>query len=716
MWHVTVENKELVGGKNSSMTSLQGAHRVCLTHDQMVFVPATNTGGTDYTRGGPIEIPITKIRVCGHKEGMFFIQPGRSSGIGHGNLWLDLGDEVMAGSMHQTILKVMYALNQEEANGYRGRSYSSGSNAGRTRSIRSHHNNPPPSQIGMGKVSNNRLRCDSLPVTNLGAANDPRLRTGSEGEHTMKKPPRICNIRSGSGSSSPGMRNRKLIHHAGSKRNTFGHYQQTSHPHNVSHAHSASLSGSCNGSSPTSSMECLSISSTTTDPSTLNSSGYYCASSRPTSTLSTLASDCTLTSNFASKETMLSDSTDIQDNQSFPLYEVTTGSYERHYCTQCFAHIPYFDTRNETVYPFFTSELAPSPPDTEPPHPIFTASSSSTPDYVNIAVHSRAQSADENMSTDTAFSSLSASPQGSVGLYSSQIFGPKTNSEILSSKIHAGASSESPTDEYTNMESSNKGGKYPHQKMPGVFQKQSSSVLARLASITGVTSESRKKITNYTEIDYTPMTPTATTSSKTAPTTTKDYVPMRSFIAKHSTPQDIRYRRRSIPDAFHRQSTGSSQRSSPPYDFSPGDKFYELGSPTQSLCLDCQRRLQSQKTTKGDDMQYTEVIPGSARSDSGFTMPSKANNFEKPKTPDTPQVQLTLPDNTVSQSVPTSEKINNTIVNSQFKSDIQQSSNFTPKDNSSTFSSSPVEASEINGYLTMNPLSTLSKTAAAAKL
>ena len=111
MWHVTVENKDMVGGKTSPVTSLHGAHRVCLTHDQMVFVPATNTGSRDYSRGETIEIPITKIRVCGHKEGMFFIQPGRSSGIGHGNLWLDLGDEVMAANMHQTILKVMYTLN-----------------------------------------------------------------------------------------------------------------------------------------------------------------------------------------------------------------------------------------------------------------------------------------------------------------------------------------------------------------------------------------------------------------------------------------------------------------------------------------------------------------------------------------------------------------------------------------------------------------------------
>ena len=679
MWHVTVENKDMVGGKTSPVTSLHGAHRVCLTHDQMVFVPATNTGSRDYSRGEPIEIPITKIRVCGHKEGMFFIQPGRSSGIGHGNLWLDLGDEVMAANMHQTILKVMYTLNQDETNKIRERSYSSGSNANRARSLRTHHNNPPPSQIGMGKAPNNRIRCDSLPVTNLGGGNDSRLRTGSEGEHTMKKPPRICNFRTSSGPASPGMRSRKLVHH--SKR---GYHQPTQHLHNVSHTHSASLSGSCNGSSPTSSTECLSISSNTTESLALSSSAYYSTGSRPTPPLSN-ASDGTLAANPANKETVLSD---LAELQGFPPQDVT-GSYERHYCTSCFAHIPYFDSRNETVYAFFSAELAPSPPDIAPPHPVIAASPTNGPEYVNISVHSRTQSADEYMSTDTAFSSLSASPQAS-NLSNHQT--KRSSSEIYALKNNSGEADIS-LDEYTSMDTSNSAGRYPHQKKFGSVQKPNPSLISRIASITGVSSESRKK-SIAVETDYTPMIPTTTPSSKTLIAPVHDYVPMRSFVAKRSNPQDIR--RRSIPDSYPRHSAGSS-RSSPPYDFSPGEKFYESGSIMQNLCYECQR---NQKMLKNDD--YAEVIPGSARSDSGFSLHPKTDSLDKPQSSDPPQLHVTHPED----SKPCAEKTTESISLQSLQNEVPQINNYSMNDaNSSSFSSSPVDAVEINGYLPMNPLS-----------
>uniref|UniRef100_H2Y5G4 Insulin receptor substrate 1 n=1 Tax=Ciona savignyi TaxID=51511 RepID=H2Y5G4_CIOSA len=146
MWQVVLENKELE--TSNSNLSLHGPHRICLTHDSMVFIASHDRTGTT-----PTEILITNIRVCGHKENTFFIEPGRASGIGNGKLWMDVGDEAMAAQMHTTMLNVMYALRQEEANNsYRGRSNSSGSNSGRTRNTRS-HNNPPPSQIGMGKMS-----------------------------------------------------------------------------------------------------------------------------------------------------------------------------------------------------------------------------------------------------------------------------------------------------------------------------------------------------------------------------------------------------------------------------------------------------------------------------------------------------------------------------------------------------------------------------------
>nr|XP_002128395.1 insulin receptor substrate 1-like [Ciona intestinalis] len=237
IWQVVLENKELE--MSSSNLSLHGQHRICLTHDSMVFVACN-----DRCNNTPAEILITNIRLCGHKENMFFIEPGRASGIGNGKLWMDVGDDAMAAQMHTTILNVMYALRQEEAScSYRGRSNSSGSNSSRTRTTRTHHN-PPPSQIGMGKISSaKRNRCDSLPASHVVGLQDSRLRTGSEGENTMKRPLRYNSMRLTYGSTSPGMRNRLTP--------TYKRMSQ----HHVSHSHTSSLPGSCNSSSTASSTE-----------------------------------------------------------------------------------------------------------------------------------------------------------------------------------------------------------------------------------------------------------------------------------------------------------------------------------------------------------------------------------------------------------------------------------------------------------------------------
>lgn len=195
-----------------------------------------------------VEIKMASIRTCGHRENRFFIEPGRSLGIGTGKLWMDLDDQVTADSMHQTILSMMYSLKSDDGCP-RPRSYSSGSSSCRSR-FRTREYNPPPSQVGMGKpptinpisVANQlnkpRTRCESFPATFVGGvADEERYRTSSEGETTMR---RFKNLRfKNNGSASPSSRFRPRV---GSQGKRFQHPHYNTFSCHGSYTSSSSLS------------------------------------------------------------------------------------------------------------------------------------------------------------------------------------------------------------------------------------------------------------------------------------------------------------------------------------------------------------------------------------------------------------------------------------------------------------------------------------------
>jgi len=190
VWHVNLDNKDLEwSGGGSGHVSLHGPHRVCLTHDTMVLVRVNALGGRDQG-SDPIEFPMASIRLYGFKDGgIFFIEPGRSSGIGQGKLWMELGDDVMSTQMYEVI------WNSKCSTPHRNRTGSSGS-TGHPRT-----NQSKRGAVGYSRTSNNntvtmgsRSRCQSLPANHhpAGYFNDATMRcirTSSEGEHTMKRPP-----------------------------------------------------------------------------------------------------------------------------------------------------------------------------------------------------------------------------------------------------------------------------------------------------------------------------------------------------------------------------------------------------------------------------------------------------------------------------------------------------------------------------------------------
>ncbi|OQR77332.1 hypothetical protein BIW11_00457, partial [Tropilaelaps mercedesae] len=114
IWEVCVKPKSL-----GTQPSLQGDQRVCLTARTLSLIrlerhrTTSNNcdhGGaiSDYhgEREGPPEIEFTlnSIRRCGHTDCFFFMELGRSSVTGAGELWMQTDDTVIAQNMHEVIL------------------------------------------------------------------------------------------------------------------------------------------------------------------------------------------------------------------------------------------------------------------------------------------------------------------------------------------------------------------------------------------------------------------------------------------------------------------------------------------------------------------------------------------------------------------------------------------------------------------------------------
>ncbi|CAK8698201.1 unnamed protein product [Clavelina lepadiformis] len=689
VWHVTLDNKELDMSKSNLMINLQGPHRICLTHDQMVFVHANSNGGGDRSKGDPIEIRITTIRVCGHKETSFFIEPGRGSGIGNGKLWMDLNDEVMAQQMHSTILELMYALKQEEdSNGYRGRSYSSGSNCGRMRSVRSQNKNPPPSLIGMGKIPNilsssKRVRCDSLPAPHVVGLNDSRLRAGSEGEHTMKRPSRFSGLHDTNGSISPGMRR---FHHS-SKRGTYicNHH----HP-NITHTHTVSLPGSCNNSSAASSTEHL-------NAGFISNSEFLSAYSNGGAPLTPLTQSPVVgehqTEDFVgghsptqgymqlSTQQRLRCQKTYQNNgrsmtPEFPTQSNPTiheDSAAHNYCHNCLSHIPscayneYYYQQRVQVLPF---EPAPPPPNVQPP-PLgpTTTSASFNHEYTNVPAHSRAPSLDDNLSCGTATSSLSVSPQQMVNFAQnadaseyvpmSSHVDTRTSIDALgiesqcSSQEDDGSLSDTPTssspkssqpvesfpstlNEYATMNSDNSF-TYPHQKMSNTnhrshtsqsFLSKIYSTLASGGSLSPSSNSPGHGRGTPPSADYTPMNPPTPISSQISENQSRLVNSSHQQTEVCNGYVQMRsFINQSLPKEIENRRRSvpdaamraNNSNLTPPYGYSP-DKPFELMNPVQQFCPTCVNQITLGKAM-GDDSEYCKMQSMSPRYNCQLKLP-----------------------------------------------------------------------------------------------
>ncbi|KAG8448033.1 hypothetical protein GDO86_015216 [Hymenochirus boettgeri] len=182
VWQVNVKPRGLGQAKN-----LSGVYRLCLSSKAVHLVKLNSDVAC-------VHLLLMNIRRCGHSENYFFIEVGRSSSTGAGELWMQVDDCVVAQHMHETFLETMKALKAYSEFRPRSKSQSSGSNPISFITTRRYLGNLPPSQTGLQR----RARTESVAGTPPSAKNNSfRFRTSSEGEGTMTRP-----FRSVSGSLS----------------------------------------------------------------------------------------------------------------------------------------------------------------------------------------------------------------------------------------------------------------------------------------------------------------------------------------------------------------------------------------------------------------------------------------------------------------------------------------------------------------------------------
>ncbi|NP_001088662.1 insulin receptor substrate 2-B [Xenopus laevis] len=174
VWQVNVKPRGLGQAKN-----LSGVYRLCLSSKAVHLVKLNSDVAC-------VHLLLMNIRRCGHSENYFFIEVGRSSSTGAGELWMQVDDCVVAQHMHETFLDTMKALKAYSEFRPRSKSQSSGTNPISFITTRRYLGNLPPSQTGLQQ---RRARTETVVGTPPSAKNNSfRFRTSSEGEGTMTRP------------------------------------------------------------------------------------------------------------------------------------------------------------------------------------------------------------------------------------------------------------------------------------------------------------------------------------------------------------------------------------------------------------------------------------------------------------------------------------------------------------------------------------------------
>ncbi|TDG45659.1 hypothetical protein AWZ03_007934 [Drosophila navojoa] len=172
VWQVVVQQKGI-----SVSVGMTGNYHCCLTSKSLTF----ECFGNEVDRIYKVEILLNTIRRCGHAspQNIFFMELGRQSVLGAGELWMETEDAAVAKHMHDKILSAMSAKTESNMNllnvekgvsdlssePMRKRS-SSANEASKPINVLQKRQNPIETRSSFSPQYNSygRERCDSLPT------------------------------------------------------------------------------------------------------------------------------------------------------------------------------------------------------------------------------------------------------------------------------------------------------------------------------------------------------------------------------------------------------------------------------------------------------------------------------------------------------------------------------------------------------------------------
>ncbi|KAJ2940372.1 hypothetical protein O0L34_g49 [Tuta absoluta] len=113
VWQVNVQKKGLGASKN-----IQGLYNLCLTDKTITLVKIKSHNNVISDLGIPerVEYSLKNIRRCGDSECFFYMEVGRQTATGAGELWMHTDDSNIAQSMHSTIYLAMRNCAKETEN------------------------------------------------------------------------------------------------------------------------------------------------------------------------------------------------------------------------------------------------------------------------------------------------------------------------------------------------------------------------------------------------------------------------------------------------------------------------------------------------------------------------------------------------------------------------------------------------------------------------
>lgn len=101
VWQVQVQKKGLADEKG-----ILGSYNVYLTDKtlSLIRIGAAQTLSGE-SRITSVEFQLMTIRRCGNSSIYFYLEVGRLSVIGSGELWMETGDPLIAKDMHEKIMR-----------------------------------------------------------------------------------------------------------------------------------------------------------------------------------------------------------------------------------------------------------------------------------------------------------------------------------------------------------------------------------------------------------------------------------------------------------------------------------------------------------------------------------------------------------------------------------------------------------------------------------